>query len=280
MTDEQSIASLLKSTTTQLTPCSDSARLDAELLLCHCLKKPRSYLYTWPERILDAQQLETLTRLIKRRLEGEPMAYLTGSREFRSVEFDVTKDTLIPRPDTEVLVEQVLAKLANTQGTFLDLGTGSGVIAICVALERPDIEVHATDLSAAALEVARGNAEKLRANVSFIHSNWFENLQTRNYAVIASNPPYIAEDDPHLQLNGLPYEPATALRSRDNGLADITAIIKASPDYLQTGGWLLLEHGHTQARLTRDIMLKQNFSNIKTVQDLPGNDRVTLGLRA
>ena len=280
MTDEQSIASLLKSTTTQLTPRSDSARLDAELLLCHCLNKPRSYLYTWPEHIPDAQQLETLTRLIKRRLEGEPMAYLTGSREFRSVEFDVTKDTLIPRPDTEVLVEQVLAKLANTQGTFLDLGTGSGVIAICVALERPDIEVHATDLSAAALEVARGNAEKLGANVSFIHSNWFENLQTGNYAVIASNPPYIAEDDPHLQLNGLPYEPATALRSRDNGLADITAIIKASPDYLQTGGWLLLEHGHTQARLTRDIMLKQNFSNIKTVQDLPGNDRVTLGLRA
>ncbi len=277
MNKDKSLASLLSSASTKLTPHSDSARLDAELLLCHCLKKDRTYLYTWPEQILDAQQVASLDALIERRIDGEPIAYLTGSREFWSAEFNVTTATLIPRPDTEILVEHALLKLADTQGPFIDLGTGAGVIAICVALERTDIEVYATDISDAALEVARANATKLGATVNFITSNWFERLEAQKYAVIASNPPYIAVEDPHLRKNGLPYEPINALQSCDNGFADITAIINASPAYLQPNGWLLLEHGHTQARRTRDIMLKQGFGNIETVPDLSGNDRVTFG---
>ena len=280
MNGETSIALLLTSTTTLLKHHSDSARLDAELLLCHCLKKPRSYLYTWPEQALDARQLSLFNALASRRLQGEPVAYLTGSREFWSVEFDVTPDTLIPRPDTEVLVEQALEKLTDTTGPFLDLGTGSGVIAVSIAMERPDIEVHATDISNAALDVARVNAKKFNAQIGFINCAWFEELESQNYAVIASNPPYIAADDPHLKQNGLPYEPITALQSSSNGFADITAIIKESPTYLGCGGWLLLEHGHSQASKTRNIMQAQGFRNIDTVKDLSGNDRVTRGQKA
>lgn len=276
MSDALSISSLLSCTTTELTGYSDSPRLDAELLLCHCLKKPRTYLYTWPEHTPDEKQLALYKSLSDRRKQGEPVAYLTGSREFWTASFDVTPDTLIPRPDTEILVEQSLAKLADTQEPFLDLGTGSGVIAICIALERPEITVHATDISEAALKVARTNAEKLGAKVHFISSNWFENLH-HSYGVIASNPPYIAKDDPHLQLNGLPYEPITALRSCENGFADITAIIKTSPTFLKPCGWLLLEHGQSQGERTRDIMLERGFGKVQTVQDLSGNDRVTLG---
>ena len=275
--DARSIASLLSAASTQLTQHSSSARLDAELLLCHCLQKPRTFLYTWPEHTLDAAQLEHFNELIERRKNGEPIAYLTGEREFWSQSFEVTPDTLIPRSDTETLVEQSLAKLGDTEGPFLDLGTGSGIIAICVALERPDVGVTATDISDAALEVARTNATKLNAKVNFIHSNWFESLNKKSFAVIASNPPYIAEGDPHLQLSGLPFEPISALQSCDNGFADITAIITDAPAYIKSGGWLLLEHGHSQAAGTRNIMLEQGFITIDTIQDLSGNDRVTLG---
>ena len=280
MSTKPSIASLLVSATAQLTHHSDSARLDAELLLCHCLQKPRTFLYTWPECTLDAAKLESFKLLIDRRINGEPIAYLTGTREFWSQTFNVTTDTLIPRSDTETLVEQSLAKLEHTHGPFLDLGTGSGVIAICVALERPDIEVFATDISEAALEVASANMAKLGAKVNFIRSNWFENLNTQEFAVIASNPPYIAEGDPHLQQNGLPYEPIRALQSCDDGFADITAIITDSRPYLKAGGWLLLEHGHSQGTNTRNIMQENGFSNVETMHDLSGNDRVTLGQQA
>lgn len=280
MNGETSIASLLISTTSLLTPHSDSARLDAELLLCHCLKKPRSYLYTWPEQPLDAALLKSFNALTSRRVKGEPVAYLTGTREFWSNEFNITPDTLIPRSDTEVLVEQTLAKLADTTGPFMDLGTGSGIIAVSVAKEKPDITVHATDISHAALNVARANASRLDAQISFIQSSWFEKITPQRYAVIASNPPYIAADDPHLQYNGLPFEPITALLSGDNGLADITTIIQRSPAYLEVGGWLLLEHGQSQGTQTRQLMQEQEFCNVSTVKDLSGNDRVTLGQKA
>lgn len=248
-------------------------------MLCHCLNKPRAYLYTWPEHIPDAQQVGTFISLVNRRSNGEPIAYLTGKREFWSLEFEVTENTLIPRPDTEILVAQSLAKLQDKTGPALDLGTGSGVVAICIALERKDIIVHATDTCKEALAVARRNADKHGAKVHFINSDWLENLTPQQYSIIVSNPPYIADNDPHLQQNGLPFEPSTALRSCDNGFADITAIIHTSQAYLQINGWLLLEHGHTQAIRTRDIMLNQGFNNIQTVQDLSGNDRVTMGQR-
>jgi len=294
LSDASSIASLLTDTTRQLASVAKlqvaatnppldpdeavrESRLDAELLLCHCLEKPRAYLYTWPERTLTDKQLGLFNSLIERRLSGEPVAYLTTQREFWSRTFDVTPDTLIPRPETELLVELSLSKLEGTNGPFLDLGTGSGVIAITVAKERKDIPVFATDISDAALKVASANANKLKAVVTFKLSSWFDALETKQFSVIASNPPYIAHDDPHLAVGGLPFEPLTALQSSDNGIGDITAIIKASPEYLLTGGWLLLEHGHTQGRQTRDLMMQQGFSRVTTETDLSGRDRVTLG---
>ncbi len=282
MTDARSIASLLSSATTQLAanlqaPHAESSKLDAELLLCHCLQKTRTYLYTWPEQTLSDKQHTTFQSLIERRARGEPLAYLTGFREFWSQSFQVTPDTLIPRPDTETLVELCLAKLSDSCGPFLDLGTGSGVIAICVAIERTDIAVTATDCNDAALKVAAANADRLKARVNFRQSNWFEKVSNNKFFVIASNPPYIAADDPHLDSGGLDYEPIEALRSCDNGYGDITAIINAAPAYLHPGGWLLLEHGHSQARHTRDLMLERGFRQVTTEQDLSGNDRVTLG---
>lgn len=277
MSDTSSIADLLATATRKLTRSSDSARLDAELLLCHCLQKTRTYLYTWPEHTPTIAEVNCFNSLIDRCVNGEPIAYITGTREFWSETFEVTTDTLIPRPDTEILVEQCLAKLALTAGPFLDLGTGSGVIAISVAKERPDIEVTATDSSEAAIEVAKRNAKNLGATVGFIQSNWFDAIQNKSFDVIASNPPYIAADDPHLQRGGLPFEPVSALQACDNGFSDITAIITTSPAYLRTGGWLLLEHGHTQGSKTRRLMQENGYSNVDTVTDLSGNDRVTLG---
>ncbi len=282
MNKEPTIASLLATSTRKLSSCpghtlSNNSRLDAELLLCHCLEKDRSYLYTWPEKTVSKQALEQFNTLVERRCTGEPFAYLTGEKEFWSKTFNVSPATLIPRPETEILLEQSLGKLADTAGPFLDLGTGSGIVAICTALKRRDIEVHATDISSAALEVARSNAARHTVEIMFSESHWFDNLAVQQYAVIASNPPYIAESDPHLQRNGLPFEPATALRSCDNGFADITAIIEQASDYLATGGWLLLEHGHLQGSQTRRLMLEREFTQIETVKDYSGNDRVTLG---
>ena len=282
MTDALSIASLLPEATKQLhatlpPPHNESAKLDAELILCHCLQKTRAYLYTWPEQTLTAGQHTLFRSLVQRRADGEPLAYLTGVREFRSHTFEVTRDTLIPRPETETLVELCLAKLDIDSDSFLDLGTGSGVIAISVAIERPDISVHATDNSAEALKIAAANADRLNANINLIQSNWFDGIPENEFSVIASNPPYIAADDPHLNSGGLNYEPVTALRSCDNGFGDITAIINSAQAWLTAGGWLLLEHGYTQGPRTRELMLAQGFSQVTTEQDLSGNDRVTLG---
>lgn len=271
------IASLLSTATGKLTAHTDSARLDAELLLCHCLDKPRTYLYTWPEQEVGESQRTTFNSLINRRIKGEPVAYITGVREFWSQSFMVTPDTLIPRADTEILVEQSLLKLQDKSGAFLDLGTGSGIIAICIATERPDINVTATDRSKAALTVARSNATKLNARVRFVQSNWLQDLVPQKFTVIAANPPYIAADDPHLKQTGLPYEPISALRSCDDGYADITAIINTAKPFIEPLGWLLLEHGNSQSQRTRALMSDQNFNNVSTVQDLAGNDRVTLG---
>ncbi len=280
MTKRLTIAQLLQQSTTHLAQNTESARLDAELLLCHCIGKPRTYLYTWPEKTLTNSQHSVFQKLLERRLQGEPLAYLTGSKEFWSLEFNVTPDTLIPRPETELMVELCLSKLHRTEGPFLDLGTGTGAIAISVATELPSLDVYAIEYSHAALEVAKGNAHKLGVTINFLQSDWFEQLQTQLFSVIAANPPYIAADDQHLTKGGLPYEPLQALRSCDDGFADITAIINESPTYLQNKGWLLIEHGYRQGQRTRELMLNKHFSEVQTIKDLAHNDRVTLGQKA
>ena len=286
----ESIGELLRSGTSTLLNSSDSARLDTELLLCHSLNQPREFLYSYPEQLLTKQQNLLYQSLLERRVRGEPLAYLTGVREFWSLSFNVTTDTLIPRPETELIVEHSLIKLDQTgsvltgtgspSGPFLDLGTGCGAIAISVASERPDTDVYAIDNSCAALSVAKGNANKLDVIVNFRQSHWFDQLEPINFAVIAANPPYIADDDPHLERGGLVYEPLDALRSCENGFADITAIISQSSDFLMSGGWLLLEHGHTQGEGTRELMSQHHFSQVETLKDIVGNPRVTLGCKA
>jgi len=208
------------------------------------------------------------------------LAYITGHREFWSHNFKVTPDTLIPRPDTELIVELALQKLSEQQGAVLDLGTGCGTIAITIAAEMPQLQVVAVDQSHAALTVATSNARSIGAQVQFMHSNWFENVTRQDFRVIAANPPYIAADDPHLQQAELQYEPLEALRSCDNGMADISAIIEQATNYLQSGGWLLIEHGHTQSCHTRELMINHNFTKVNTMRDLGNNDRVTLGQKA
>jgi len=272
-----SVSDLLHKATRQLESHTDSARLDAELLLCTVLVKPREYLYSWSEKATTYQQQTEYQSLIEKRIAGVPLAYLTGEKEFWSHTFKVTPDTLIPRPDTELIVEQSLAKLKVSGGPFLDLGTGSGAIAISVAKEIPGIEVFACDNSNAALAVAAANARRLNANINFLQSDWFNNIPMQKFPVIASNPPYVAADDPHLLRDGLQHEPIRALRSCENGFADITAIINSAPDYLSAGGWLLIEHGNTQGRQTIELMRNRHFKQVETLKDLAQNDRVTLG---
>jgi len=221
-----------------------------------------------------------MVHLLSRRASGEPLAYITGHREFWSRTFKVTPDTLIPRPDTELIVELAIQKLSEQQGAVLDLGTGCGIIAITIAAEMPKVQVVAVDQSQAALTVATYNAHNIGVQVQFLQSNWFENIASQDFRVIAANPPYIAADDPHLQQAGLQHEPIEALRSCDNGMADISAIIKNATNYLQPQGWLLIEHGHTQSSHTKELMIEHNFTKVNTVRDLSNNDRVTLGQKA
>jgi len=274
---DSSVSALLKKATRQLELHSDSARLDAEVLLCRVLNKPREYLYTWPEAETTAEQQSNYQSFIARRTEGIPLAYLTGVKEFWSHTFNVTPDTLVPRPETELIVELSLVKLKDNGTSYLDLGTGSGAIAISVAKELPGLKVLATDISTQALAVAQFNATQLSANVEFLQSDWLEQVPDQAFSVIAANPPYIAADDPHLKTGGLPFEPISALRSCENGFADITAIINSASDYLTEGGWLLIEHGSTQGKQTRDLMQDNYFGQVETKLDLFQKDRVTLG---
>jgi release factor glutamine methyltransferase len=273
------INALLTSVSKQLTAVSDTAMLDAEVLLCHCLHKPRSFLRAWPEQVLTDEQLQRYQALIEQRLQGMPVAYLTGSREFWSREFKVTSDVLIPRPDTELLIELALQHLPkNAPCSVLDLGTGSGIIAITLAAERPLANVMATDLSLGALVVARENAERLQvSNVQFLQSDWFSQVTQREFDLIVSNPPYIAKDDPHLQQGDVRFEPDTALIAEDAGLRDIQNIADVARQYLCNGGYLLVEHGYDQQQAVQAIFKRLNYQNIATHTDLSQNPRATLG---
>lgn len=261
---------------------SDSPDLDLALLLCHCLNKPRSYLYAWPEYQLSDAELAAFESLFQRRLSGEPMAHIVGEREFWSLPLEVNNSTLIPRPDTECLVEQALAlALALAQqknGRILDLGTGSGAIALALASELPGWQLFGVDRLEDAVKLARRNGEKLAlSNASFARSDWFAELAGQRFDLIVSNPPYIDAGDPHLQQGDVRFEPPSALVAGKHGLADIELIIDQAPGYLHAGGWLLLEHGYQQAEAVAEIFLRRGFESISCTQDYAGQPRVSRG---
>jgi release factor glutamine methyltransferase len=266
---------------------SDSIALDSELLLCHCLGKDRTYLYTWPEREVAAEHEQLFRELLTRRIAGEPIAYLIGQREFWSLPLVVDNSTLIPRPETERLVEVALELFPRTQTNVLDLGTGTGAIALALAKENPAWSVCGVDINADAVQLATNNARNLTIdNAQFFVSNWFAVLSSQvptrapaqKFDLIVSNPPYIDADDPHLQSGDVRFEPRRALVSEQNGLADIAAIIERAPQFLKSNGWLLLEHGYQQGPAVRSLLTRSGFQQIATWSDWGERERVSGGL--
>ena len=259
-------------------PDSPSARLDAELLLAHVLGKPRSYLRTWPEREPDAAQCAAFAALLARRRAGEPVAYLLGRQGFWSLELDVAPHTLIPRPDTELLVETALALCPGGPAKVLDLGTGTGAIALALASERPAWQLLGVDRVPAAVRLAEGNRARLRlGNARFVESLWFAALGGERFRMIVGNPPYIAADDPHLARGDVRFEPVSALVAGADGLDDIRQIVAQAPEHLEPGGWLLLEHGFDQAAAVRALFAARGFIDVDSRRDLGGHQRITLG---
>jgi len=273
------IQDLLKQASQQLSADSDSPRLDAEVLLCHVLAKQRSYLMTWPEQELSSAQLDQFQQLLDARLTGHPVAHLIGKREFWSLSLKVTPDTLIPRPDTELLIEQILhAYPDDTELSLLDLGTGSGAIAIALASERPSWRIIATDLSEQALQVAQQNATSLKLkNIEFRQGHWFAPVQDLHFDIIVSNPPYVPSNDPHLSQGDVRFEPLSALVSGEEGLDDIEHICQQAMGHLNPGGLLIIEHGYDQAEKIRPIFTKNNYKNIQHYRDMANNVRATSG---
>ncbi|HET7924238.1 MAG TPA: peptide chain release factor N(5)-glutamine methyltransferase [Rhodanobacteraceae bacterium] len=257
------------------------ARLDAELLLAHALGVSRARLYAWPEHEPDATQREAFERLVDARARGEPIAYLTGRREFWSIDLAVTPDVLIPRHETELLVELALERIPRDRAfRVVDLGTGSGAIALAIARERPLARVTAIDASAAALDVARGNAERLAiGNVAFAVGDWYAAIADARFDLVVSNPPYIASNDAHLAQGDLRFEPESALASGADGLDAIRRIVAGAPVHLAEGGTLLLEHGFDQSARVRELFESAGFVNVRSIRDNGGHERVTLGTK-
>jgi len=274
------ITQLLKNATQNLLTLTDSPRLDAEVLLAFSLEKTRTWLTTWPDKSLTQAQENTFHALLKRRYNGEPIAHITGSREFWSLDLNISKDTLIPRPETELMIEHILELHPPTSSIkLLDLGTGSGAIALAMASERPNWQITATDFSNAALKVAKQNAQQLHlTNITFFCGNWFEPLNNNQFDIIASNPPYIPKDDPHLLQGDLRFEPLSALASGDDGLDDIRLISQQAVHHLSPKGMLIIEHGYDQKENLNDIFIHLGYNNIQQHNDLSGNPRITCGL--
>jgi len=272
-----SISVLIKTGAKQLMSVSDSAKLDIRLLLSFVLNKPTSYLLTWPDEKLTEQEFSQFHSLFEQRLTGKPIAYLIGYKEFWSLNFKVSTATLIPRPDTEVLVETVLANHVQTHLTCLDLGTGTGAIALALASERNDWQIEGIDFQNEAVVLAQTNAQRLDlSQVDFYQSDWFSAIdKTKKFNVIVSNPPYIDALDEHLNQGGVQFEPKTALIAHKKGFADIEKIILTSIAYLAKSGWLYFEHGFEQSTGVQCLFANNGFSQIKTIKDYNGNDRVT-----
>ena len=257
----------------------DEARFEAELLLAHVLGRGRTWLFAWPEFAPGDGQVARFEALVTARARGEPVAYLTGRREFWSLDLEVSPAVLIPRPDTERLVELALAHIPlDTDRALADLGTGSGAIALAIAHERPRAHVLATDASAAALAVACANAQRLQlANVEFAQGDWYAALGERQFDLIVSNPPYIAAADRHLGEGDLRFEPAAALASGADGLDAIRTLVAGAPAHLRAQGWLLLEHGWDQAADVRALLLASRYTEIISFRDRGGHERVSIG---
>jgi release factor glutamine methyltransferase len=274
---EYELGNYLTDASAVLASRTDSPRLDAEILLGIVLRKPRSYLHAWPERMLSEEERHLFNLLIRRRFSGEPMAYITGVREFWSMPLRVNRNVLIPRPETELLVEKALNHIPEDEELrILDLGTGSGAIALAIARERPKAEVIGLDISEDALKVARLNAKMFKIpNVEFMPSDWFDAVRGQKFDVVVSNPPYVINRDEFLLAGDLRFEPQTALAAGDDGLEAFGAIIDRAHNYIVRQGWMLFEHGHDQERAVRRLLEAQRYYDIVCYQDPAGHDRVT-----
>lgn len=255
----------------------DSPRLDAELLLGHVTGRSRTAFRAWPERTVDADEAQRFRALVDQRATGHPVAHLLGEQEFWSLPLNVNPSTLIPRPDTECLVEAALSLSLPRDAKVLDLGTGTGAIALALASERPGWKVCACDASAQAVELARGNAERLGLLLDVRQSNWFAGLSSASFDLIISNPPYIASSDHHLGEGDVRFEPSSALVSGNDGLDDIRHITAEAPAWLMPGGWLILEHGYEQGAAVQRIFTDSGLTAVETRQDYGRRDRFTLG---
>ena len=258
---------------------SDSAKLDVELLLAEIVGRDRTYLYTWPDRLLTSDQSELFENWFNRRASGEPVAHILGRRGFWTLELEVSPATLIPRPETELLVETALELLPEgiDQPRIIDLGTGTGAIALALASELPRAQVVATDFADEVIALAERNRQRAGcANVTFCRSDWWLDV-SGHFHLVASNPPYIAPDDPHLASGDVRFEPRSALVAEDRGLADLQRIITDAPAHLIAGGLILLEHGWQQADAVRNLLQQAGFRDIFSRRDLGGHERISGG---
>ncbi|MFZ2451111.1 MAG: peptide chain release factor N(5)-glutamine methyltransferase [Methylovulum miyakonense] len=273
------IKTLLAQAADSLAAISGSPALDAEVLLCQVLGKPRPYLRAWCDQAVSEAQFQEFQRLWRQRLQGQPIAYLTGQREFWSRDFLVTPAVLIPRPDTELLIDLGLKLIpAEADWNIIDLGTGSGIIAITIAAERPNTRLTAVDRSLEALQVAQQNAGRHHIqNIHFHQSDWFKQVPAQRFQLVISNPPYIAEHDWHLQHGDVRFEPQSALIAGDQGLSDIKAIAETAKNWLVADGWLLIEHGYDQETAVQAIFKSLGYQQVQTERDLSGQPRVTYG---
>jgi release factor glutamine methyltransferase len=273
----ETLRTLLENATSTLACSSPSAALDAQLLLAFALDESTAFLRARPEHVPSDAERERFQALVARRRAGEPVAYLRGTREFWSLRLRVTTDVLVPRPETEGVVEAALARIpADAEWRVLDLGTGSGAIALAIAGERPSCRITATDASEAALAVARGNADALGlTNVEFRCGDWYTPVTSERFHVIVSNPPYVEEDHPRLREGELSHEPRRALLGGPDGMRDLRAVIGGAPARLVAGGSIVLEHGYDQRERVHDVLVASGFELVQCYQDLAGLDRVS-----